>query len=174
MLSGSGESGSGIHKEIGTRNNGKREWTCWVAAHRPKQLEPIQSDNEGSHAVKSDLIVLEFEYETDIINPLTPNARSAEDLSGSPNEREAQVMPSEGDEVPQSIHTRFPSLMGLEGLEQDIPMDKIIDSTTNHARPLRALERMRRVFREQSTNPPSSSDSSGKARPQQPSRFSSV
>lgn len=33
---------------------------------------------------------------------------------------------------------------GLDGVEIDMPLERIIESTTNHARPLRALERMRR------------------------------
>ncbi|KAK8845299.1 hypothetical protein IAR55_006012 [Kwoniella newhampshirensis] len=35
--------------------------------------------------------------------------------------------------------------MGLEGLEVEIPLERILESTTNHAKPLRALERMRRT-----------------------------
>ncbi|WWC66984.1 uncharacterized protein I206_100891 [Kwoniella pini CBS 10737] len=35
--------------------------------------------------------------------------------------------------------------MGLDGLEFEVPIERIIESTTNHAKPLRALERMRRT-----------------------------
>ncbi|WWD22241.1 hypothetical protein CI109_106732 [Kwoniella shandongensis] len=35
--------------------------------------------------------------------------------------------------------------MGLEGLDVEIPLERILKSTTNHAKPLRALERMRRT-----------------------------
>lgn len=46
---------------------------------------------------------------------------------------------------PSSKLPRYMRPMGLEGLEVEMPLERIIESTTNHAKPLRALERMRRA-----------------------------
>ncbi|KAG8767835.1 Light-sensor Protein kinase [Ceratobasidium sp. 428] len=119
LLSGWGEPGSGLRDgeyfsqgafgpafgtamgglgEVGGGGRGggmgpgqRREWTCWCAAHRPKQ--PVKgrdiplSSAEGSSAggypdpnqfddddadTTSPLIVLEFELERDVFNPLYP------------------------------------------------------------------------------------------------------
>jgi hypothetical protein len=39
-------------------------------------------------------------------------------------------------------------VMGLAGVEQEHPLERILESTTNYAKPLRALERMRRTGNE--------------------------
>ncbi|QRV77843.1 ATP-binding cassette transporter abc4 [Ceratobasidium sp. AG-Ba] len=101
LLSGWGEPGSGLREggyfaqgafgpaHFGERAGPRREWTCWCAAHRPKQpqktrdlplssegssgggyLDPNQFDDDDPDV--SPLIVLEFELERDIFNPLYP------------------------------------------------------------------------------------------------------
>ncbi|KAF8713157.1 Phytochrome region, partial [Rhizoctonia solani] len=83
LLSGWGEPGSSLNDPAFANNSsGRREWTCWCAAHRPrqpqKQAEGSSSDLSGSNKFDDDddplspLIVLEFELERDIFNPLYP------------------------------------------------------------------------------------------------------
>lgn len=63
LVSGWGEPDSAItQSEDGQQ---RREWTCWVAAHRPKP-------QPGTGAEAKRLIVVEFELEQDIFNPLYP------------------------------------------------------------------------------------------------------
>ncbi|KEP47962.1 putative phytochrome-like histidine kinase [Rhizoctonia solani 123E] len=89
LLSGWGEPGTALHDmTFGNTSSGRREWTCWCAAHRPRQprkqrdpegegsssgsqLDPNKFDEEDEE-VLSPLIVLEFELERDIFNPLYP------------------------------------------------------------------------------------------------------
>jgi hypothetical protein len=59
---------------------------------------------------------------------------------------------NDSDTTPQGTSVRKSSKMssqhrpmGLEGLDIEVPLERIIESTTNHAKPLRALERMRRT-----------------------------
>ncbi|CAE6351543.1 unnamed protein product [Rhizoctonia solani] len=82
LLSGWGEPGSAINDPAyGNNSSGRREWTCWCAAHRPRQ--PQKQGEDSSSGVSdtnkfddedslSPLIVLEFELERDIFNPLYP------------------------------------------------------------------------------------------------------
>ena len=66
LVSGWGEPGSAItQSEDGQQ---RREWTCWVAAHRIK-TQPGTGDEEARR-----LIIVEFELEQDIFNPLYPTA----------------------------------------------------------------------------------------------------
>ena len=211
LLSGFGEPGSDDNddgdsaSEAGGR---RREWTCWVAAHRPRQPTWNETDENGQSIPPPDLIVLEFELERDVYNPLmqsyeyapfssggdtpesgsnvesgtTVSASSVEPRAGSvgsggmksdesmttvsstPTQRQGDVEAQSADR-PKLSHggsdstTQQPSFstrpsskvppslepQGLEGLEMEMPLEKIIESTTNHARPLRALERMRRT-----------------------------
>lgn len=64
LVSGWGEPGSAIRKSEDDQQ--RREWTCWVAAHRLK-TQPKTGDEETRQ-----LIVVEFELEQDIFNPLYP------------------------------------------------------------------------------------------------------
>ena len=69
----------------------------------------------------------------------------------------------------QSGSSRLPEgrqAMGLDGVEVDVPLERIIESTTNHAKPLRALERMRRTGQASGNGSPSvGSGSSRRRRP---------
>ncbi|KAB5591393.1 Phytochrome-like histidine kinase [Ceratobasidium theobromae] len=77
LLSGWGAPGTALPD---SRNpSGRREWTCWCAAHRPRL--PHKSRSEAASDTPDDpddpdplspLIVLEFELERDIFNPLYP------------------------------------------------------------------------------------------------------
>lgn len=194
LLSGFGEPGSDDVDDESITSAGagrRREWTCWVAAHRPKQPSWDKADEEGNSIPPPELIVLEFELERDTYNPLmrfpgdldTPDsgsnttAPSMGPRSGStgsagpsegsqttatstprpnftPNSSDQTVIApsSHGTQQPNSNEARDSSKycsrhqpMGLEGLEVEMPLDRIIESTTNHAKPLRALERMRRT-----------------------------
>lgn len=201
LLSGFGEPGTSDEEEEeddGTASAGKgrrREWTCWVGAHRPKQPTWNKVDAKGLPVPPPNLVILEFELERDTINPLmqtfeptiivssgrqSPDSASTSNSnsqssnsnqpsqgsdttvgtgtrpSGSPNlaadatrRPSAQTMNSE--HTTQQSSTIRPdssfgseAASGLEGLEVDMPLERIIESTTNHAKPLRALERMRR------------------------------
>ncbi|OCF33164.1 hypothetical protein I316_05209 [Kwoniella heveanensis BCC8398] len=202
LLSGYGEPGSddsedgGSSSASGSAANGRRrEWTCWVAAHRPKVEPTGKVDEHGNPVEPPDLIILEFELERDEYNPLiqpfeppstegtdTPESGSTTALSAGDGTTNASYGSGEsslttvGSAPRPSAHrgsdgstvmtignssTPNPSQMtsdsyassklppgskpmGLEGLDYEIPLAKIIESTTNHAKPLRALERMRR------------------------------
>ena len=191
LLSGFGEPGSEDDEEaeeFGSEPTGRRrEWTCWVAAHRPKQPTWNKVDDQGRRIEPPDLIVLEFELERDINNPLmppfdstqfsggeTPDSGSQTTFSvgsrtttiastaprpplaqyGSNGSATATFVPHKpgsagsGTTIQQSFSSSLPpgaEPMGLEGSEMDMPLERIMESTTNHAKPIRALERMRRT-----------------------------
>ncbi|CAE6413025.1 unnamed protein product [Rhizoctonia solani] len=87
LLSGWGAPGTALSDPTFGNSSGRREWTCWCAAHRPRQPQKQRdtSENDGSTSGStsdpnkfddeeglSPLIVLEFELERDIFNPLYP------------------------------------------------------------------------------------------------------
>ncbi|KAF9454842.1 hypothetical protein P691DRAFT_655466 [Macrolepiota fuliginosa MF-IS2] len=143
----------------------KRQWSCWCAVHR------AQSAN-GS---KPGLIILEFELESDNFNPLYPTAPafnlhcpgstsqgfgSSSTLVSSPNvSSSGSTVVSDGNApsataAPQattcsstwSQYTPHHSLAGLEGQDDWVPSaEDIFESTTSYAKPLPALERLRRL-----------------------------
>ncbi|WVR03334.1 hypothetical protein IAU60_000325 [Kwoniella sp. DSM 27419] len=195
LLSGYGEPGSddsedGFSSISGSVNGRRREWTCWVAAHRPK-VSPDEQDTEDK---RTDVIILEFELERDEYNPLiqpfeSPNLDGSEtpesgSVGGSAGERTVSngsngslttmgsinrdrsstaqgsdgsaTMTIGGGSTPNTSQTASRTTsasllppgskpMGLEGADYEIPLERIMESTTNHAKPLRALERMRRT-----------------------------
>jgi hypothetical protein len=204
LLSGFGEPGSDDTDEAETSSETggrRREWTCWVAAHRPKQPTWCKVDENGQSIDPPDLIVLEFELERDMYNPIMQNfersdfagstetgdsssqstvsARSALDRttssgSGDPSGGSLTTVSStprhtapetasagsgtvQGDLSKGDSSSSVPTIfsfptnsirrgaepMGLDGIEMEMPLERILESTTNHAKPLRALERMR-------------------------------
>ncbi|KAL7419983.1 hypothetical protein Q5752_004946 [Cryptotrichosporon argae] len=180
LLSGFGEPGSDESDEsTSDAGNRRREWTCWIAAHRPKQPKWDKVDEHGRPVDPPDLIVLEFELEKDFYNPLmqpfepastgteTPDSGSMDTVSGGSGQASSGSVPTIGSltSVPSTstVHSASAQIesktmtqasshsrrraepMGLDGIEIDHPIDRLIESTTNHARPLRALERMRRA-----------------------------
>lgn len=96
QLSGWGTPGSGLSREFNAED-GKRLWTCWCAIHRS---EGTQS-SDGS----SGLIVIEFELEKDVLNPLYPpvavastqsfgtNSPQPSSQTGSESIRDEQISP---------------------------------------------------------------------------------
>jgi hypothetical protein len=203
LLSGYGEPGSDDSDDVPTSRtiNRRREWTCWVAAHRPSQKNWTKVDDRGRKIDPPNLIVLEFELERDIYNPLypppvsdyesevsSPRSGSASLETGStatartgsfdtasagqtsraskstgtstatdatPGAK-ADSQSTETDPTVQTLSSGDSSakrnrirnqLMGLQGQDVSIDPANILESTTSHARPLRALERMRRLTR---------------------------
>jgi hypothetical protein len=197
LLSGFGEPGSDDSDEAETSSETegrRREWTCWVAAHRPKQPTWDKVDDKGQAIEPPDLIVLEFELERDMYNPLmqnfersdlasdTPDSGSQTTLSGKSRLVRSGSTDSGGqsnDSLTTVGSTPRPSLesasnsantvqglndnkdggdsdsrpslntpkeserFGLDGGNYEMPLERILESTTNFAKPLRALERMR-------------------------------
>lgn len=214
LLSGYGEPGSDVKEDgiVGdteaevrsipsSAGDKRKEWTCWVAAHRPEHRGWNKVDEKGEPLPPLDWIILEFELERDVYNPLVHfsentkiSTATADSTSRSLNPESAAAPASASDSNPNtntlSASTRsgervLDSLastlagdkvcvlgsaasssdaspldsgssasdltsvpkqeerMGLDGLEMHIPLEKILQSTTNHATPLRALERMR-------------------------------
>ncbi|RDB17975.1 Cyanobacterial phytochrome B [Hypsizygus marmoreus] len=178
LLSGWGAPGT----ESSNVNNGRRSWTCWCAAHRSAQTSDPESE-------PSDLIILEFEWERDTLNPLYPPAPppkvnsksfssstpSSPSVSSSDGSGQA-IMDLGGDRalLPQdspTINDATPSSksgtsvitgstdnvkkayvgslsfdFGLEGQEDWLPStEEVLESTKSHAKPLPALERLRRM-----------------------------
>lgn len=217
LLSGFGEPGSDAEEGVteggpetevrstASSAGGKRkEWTCWVAAHRPEHRGWNKVDEIGEPIPPPDWIILEFELERDVYNPLVHPSENAETSTAAANSNARSLSPdstaasvsasgSNSNSNTLSASTRsgertldsltstlaggragvsaglgpgtassdaspgdlgssasdFTSVpkqearMGLDGLEMHIPLEKILESTTNHASPLRALERMR-------------------------------
>ncbi|KIJ54813.1 hypothetical protein M422DRAFT_152482 [Sphaerobolus stellatus SS14] len=161
LLSGYGEPGSAAidpDAPPSSRNTDRRVWTCWCAAHRSP----------------SGLVILEFELERDMFNPLYPPYQSESGGSGSSSrgsggsgetsEGMTAMNSSSGGTSTTSLtpgseqqtplgETPFPEVMiaspkGLAGDEDWYPSpEDILESTTSFSRPLRALERMRRMSR---------------------------
>lgn len=214
LLSGYGEPGSDDSDEVPTSRtiNRRREWTCWVAAHRPAQKSWSKKDKSGRPVPQPNLIVLEFELERDIYNPLYPptapeyesevsspasgaasaatgstatmgsgsldNASAGEmsraskstgvstqtdttpaagaEIRSTGSNPTVQTIPSEDSTIKRKRARN--QLMGLEGEEMDMDPAHILESTTSHARPLRALERMRRMTRNAVTDGDNASD----------------
>lgn len=72
LLSGWGEPGSAF--EESTDPDKRRQWTCWIAAHRLRHRGGGQSEKDAptGQLPTRRLIVLEFELENDYFNPLYP------------------------------------------------------------------------------------------------------
>ncbi|KAK7056633.1 hypothetical protein VNI00_002350 [Paramarasmius palmivorus] len=250
LLSGYGAPGTGRPNETTAfphdpwgAQSGRRRWTCWCAVHRP-QPSPYLSASGQKSPDKRGMIIMEFELEIDMMNPLyppqepartapskasaasgmiSPSSSSGSDsasgssssgsgsgsrsggnstdesdrtlvstiseetnsstttlssFSGSPDSQlsirpPALASTSSEDTVthsdtigPLQAHTGQrttpTSLAGLEGDDQWVPStEEILESTTSRARPLPALERLRRL----SKMPGGSSDSSSTTTP---------
>ena len=173
-LSGWGMPGSAVVGEGDRDPQGRRSWSCWCAAHRPKMAR----DGGGIH----DLVILEFELEHDLFNPLYPMSPPPQDAdpfsglsspgSGSTDSTSASntvastyatsqgfasvssttLGPSSpGESAPaiwssHAAQTNPQPLLGLKGDNEWVPSaEDILESTTNHAKPLPALERIRKT-----------------------------
>jgi hypothetical protein len=170
QLSGWGMPGSALLDDGDSDPQGRRAWSCWCAAHRPNM--DTGNTSNGIH----DLIILEFELEDDIFNPLYPApspAQNVDQFSGvsSPGCSESTgstITPGTGFITPRPLSSdpvattspsigssshpentlgslRMSSLM-LEGDDSHTPSaEDILESTTNYAKPLPALERIRKL-----------------------------
>ncbi|KAG7088619.1 hypothetical protein E1B28_012592 [Marasmius oreades] len=76
LLSGYGAPGTGLPNETTAEmhapqgpQSDRRKWTCWVAIHRP-QPSPYRS--EAPITSHNGVIIMEFELEVDMLNPLYP------------------------------------------------------------------------------------------------------
>ncbi|KIM78503.1 hypothetical protein PILCRDRAFT_11200 [Piloderma croceum F 1598] len=88
-LTGWGEKGSAI---AGTpSDNGRRVWTCWCAIHRPRSVLGTESTPEITSGRTSSTIILEFELEQDIHNPLYPISDDASSDSSSPTSNSSET-----------------------------------------------------------------------------------
>ncbi|EJU03328.1 hypothetical protein DACRYDRAFT_65545 [Dacryopinax primogenitus] len=146
----------------------RREWTCWCATHRPPGKE--QSGRSSSNSGRGQgVLILEFELERDMFNPLYPPAseqfapgespsamRASGGTSGSTTASGARSGATkralqDGARSPPDVGEGTTVLRtGAEDLPEEYrptPED-VLESTTNHAKPLKALERMRRVNRQ--------------------------
>jgi hypothetical protein len=180
LLSGWGMPGSALSGDGDGDYQSRRAWSCWCAAHRPKMAEG--TTNEGIH----DLIILEFELEHDMFNPLYPapfqvpaqnidpfSSLSSPGSSGSADSAgtagtlvAATATPQNSDPVatvsssirsPSPTESALTSLPGSEGDDDRTPnAEDILESTTNYAKPLLALERIRKLS--QMAHPSSATD----------------
>lgn len=175
LLSGWGMPGSALFDGGDSDPQGRRSWSCWCAAHRPKM------DGGATNNAIQDLIIFEFELEEDVFNPLYPAPSSApyvDQFSGvsSPGDNESTgstvtsgtlvpitPTPSSSDLVATMSKTMSSSISPsspLENTPTSLPMsslmsegddirtpsaEDILESTTNHAKPLLALERIRKI-----------------------------
>ncbi|KAI0056404.1 hypothetical protein BV25DRAFT_1814088 [Artomyces pyxidatus] len=145
MLNGWGMPGSALPDQMELDQHRRRFWSCWCAAHRPKQAEAPQASRAAQ-----DLIVLEFEFERDVFNPLYPSGLTPGGADASPEGSDAtlqSISRSQPSTIsPSPNKTPLSTLAGLEGADDWMPSaEEILESTTNHAKPLPALERIRKM-----------------------------
>lgn len=200
LLSGWGEPGSALSDDDDNKDkdSDRRFWTCWCAAHRP----PTAPLSKEKKAAPRSMIILEFELERDLYNPLHPPFQMSYMSSNSPESQassygsgissgsstattfsrgsgsttemnvpfpgmETTSLPQTGEgeapgranrpssSAPQpasNILTNpaelFLSKQDLEGDSNWFPSpEDVFESTTSHSKPLKALERMRRINR---------------------------
>ncbi|BEI82425.1 hypothetical protein CcaverHIS002_0302930 [Cutaneotrichosporon cavernicola] len=161
-LSGYGEPGSDdtrVEEMPGLIPSHRREWTCWAAARRPKMDSWIKYDDRGEQLPVPNLVMLELELERDNYNPLTqPLDYFAEEDMQMPESAESVISRETGlydrgfflrvacDIRPRAVfpgaadssNPRRRKRYGLKGLEEYPPVERVLDSTTNYAKPLRA------------------------------------
>ncbi|KAJ7714204.1 hypothetical protein B0H16DRAFT_1808320 [Mycena metata] len=162
LLTGWGAPGSASPDDEDASGD-RRSWTCWCAVHRP-------ADPAGN---SSGLIIMEFELERDSLNPLYPVSDTNADI-GSPmgsvgsgastsapstetggggstgstgSEQtlmnvDVDVTPTPSDKDPLSVEVLPESETAHSPSAEDI-----LESTTSRAKPLPALERLRRIAR---------------------------
>ncbi|KAJ7134984.1 hypothetical protein C8R43DRAFT_894662 [Mycena crocata] len=156
-----------------TTPDGRRPWTCWCAVHRP-------SDPSGE---PGSLVIMEFELERDMLNPLYPSADEVgESITPGSVSSSSTVAPStedgngggsstDGSEqtllattplvTPDADPKEEDKMLAVEVESGSPTAEEILESTTSRARPLLALERLRRIARDESlpaSTPPSLSE----------------
>lgn len=110
VLSGHGEPDSASPEDDRLDSQRRRAWTCWCAAHRPQMNAPANIGPDGrtpNAAYSSNVIILEFELEKDVFNPLYPIAldelstsgiSSPSSASGGTSESSGRTLVSTGSE----------------------------------------------------------------------------
>ncbi|KAF9235192.1 hypothetical protein BU15DRAFT_89676 [Melanogaster broomeanus] len=153
LLTGWGGPGSATSDDS-RDSEGRRSWTCWCAVHRP----PASQTSTASIG----LIILEFELERDTMNPLYPSYSAMQTESLSPDSPPGSGSTGNSSETPismvgesfpassataVSVFDRSLSAFAPEDEEDDWQptTEDIISSTTNYAKPIPALERLRRT-----------------------------
>lgn len=149
-ITGWGQPGSDHASDDSDR---RKRWTAWCAVHRPKV--PAQTD-------KLPLIILEFELENDDVNPLYPpqpehsplgspasgSTASASTVTGISLDSQTQSLRTDSDTTVRSVSSAGspPEIHGLDGDSewQPSPQD-VLESTTSRSRPLKALQRLRKL-----------------------------
>ncbi|KAH9986884.1 hypothetical protein BJV74DRAFT_927090 [Russula compacta] len=144
LLSGWGMPGSALLDDGDGDPQRRRLWSCWCAAHLPKM-----TGGATASGIR-DLVILEFELEHDKFNPLYPAPPPSQNVSDSTL---SPFSPPEGALMPSSVsslatQTNARPVAGLEGDDNWTPSaEDILESTTNYAKPLPALERIRNLSR---------------------------
>lgn len=128
---------TGWGEPASTNAQDRPSWSCWCAVHRP-QLPNLSGPGGSRIGGVPGLIILELELERDLLNPHSHSAH----------------LP------PPSSH-----LAGLDGQEQWVPRaEDILDSTISRAKPLLALERLRKMSRSASMTSPTPDDTRSRRR----------
>ncbi|KAJ6557231.1 hypothetical protein DFH09DRAFT_1280009 [Mycena vulgaris] len=185
LLTGWGAPGSAAPDDM-EASAGRRSWTCWCAVHRPS--DPLGDGNNG-------LIIMEFELERDTLNPLYTPDDVAADTEATPSSVSSPPATERGDgdsSTDGSEQTLFGTgsprplspeaapkteaetlAVDVSPASNDVPTpswtpsaEDVLESTTSRARPLLALERLRRIARGDSGPPgsPYGSPTQGRAR----------
>ena len=177
LLSGWGMPGSALLDDGNSDPQRRRSWSCWCAAHLPKMTGGATASGI------CDLVILEFELEHDVFNPLYPAltpSQNVDQLSGlsspgstssfttllststTPKVSDSAVVefstldpfsPPESALMSSSVSslTTQPNARPVSGLEGDDnwtpSAEDVLESTTNYAKPLPALERIRKLSR---------------------------
>lgn len=133
--------------------DGRRLWTCWCAIHRMASPDPLAKSTEAPG-----LIIMEFEWEKDTLNPLYPSALPPWRASLLPEAISPSSSTSQPAHVSPVIGSNPHPFAGLAGEDDWLPSQQdIAESTTNYAKSLPALQRLRRT---NETNFPSDESSS--------------
>ncbi|KAI0088500.1 hypothetical protein BDY19DRAFT_947972 [Irpex rosettiformis] len=98
VLHGFGEPGSTLQEESSNDPQQRRSWVCWCAAHRPQMTAPanLAPNSSSAAGLEQNLIILEFELERDIFNPLYPSLNTDDVLSGISSPSDASGSTSTG------------------------------------------------------------------------------
>ncbi|ODN75792.1 hypothetical protein, variant [Cryptococcus amylolentus CBS 6039] len=145
LLSGFGEPGSSHAGQKGAASSssaheGRRQWTSWVAAHRPQDNTLLKVDEQQKPVPPSNIIILEFELEEDSYNPPFP---TPEDTPLVPRARSHTTDSESARGTGATADSNFSATSESGEQDGDIPEEKVQESTTNRAVPLQALMRMR-------------------------------
>ncbi len=110
LLSGWGEPNSAISDDEDEQGEGgdddRRFWTCWCAAHRPAPGKSEMANADQRNTLPPPpraIIILEFELERDIFNPLYPPFQHEQMSTASPESVVSNRSSSTGGSVGSSV-----------------------------------------------------------------------